>query len=137
MGRYFRHVIFWLHMQDNMINIPLIVQDCLGTPIPCRMLRSGLPRRQDGFIRMMCILLKPHEVEAGVLLRRFLSHPGVPLQCRMCSTTASLPSSDGCAATLSSPRTPCAGLQLDVHARLVTHRFFDTQGVVANQMASS
>ncbi|CAE7197995.1 RYR1 [Symbiodinium pilosum] len=35
-------------MQDNMINIPLIVQ--------------------DGFIRMMCILLKPHEVEAIVLL---------------------------------------------------------------------
>ena len=27
-GRYFRHVIFWLHMQDNIINIPLIVQVC-------------------------------------------------------------------------------------------------------------
>eukprot|EP00439_Symbiodinium_sp_Y106_P018068 s1697_g2.t1 len=48
--KYFRHVIFWLHMQDNMINIPLIVQ--------------------DGFIRMMCILLKPHEVE-DVLHNRF------------------------------------------------------------------
>ena len=25
--RYFRHIIFWLCMQDNIVNIPLIVQD--------------------------------------------------------------------------------------------------------------
>ena len=72
--RYFRHVIFWLHMQDNMINIPLIVQDCRSTEMTCRVLRSGLAGRQDGFIRMMCILLKPHEVEARVLV----AHPSIP-----------------------------------------------------------
>lgn len=25
--RYFRHIIFWLCMQDNIVNIPLVVQD--------------------------------------------------------------------------------------------------------------
>ncbi|CAJ1419376.1 unnamed protein product [Effrenium voratum] len=48
--KYFRHIIFWLSMQDNITSIPMIVQ--------------------DAFVRMMCVLLKPHELE-DVLHNRF------------------------------------------------------------------